>query len=159
MSASFPPCHCMVCVFYALAALKSLLRFLFIQNLRSLRTTKGARAYSVVLSRSRHWMLAGAIWCRMTVHSRQRVWRAVVVVPWCVRACLHLCFSHVCSEYCCVQKVFTPYSALGLCTGLTPSTTGHCHRHNLLSTLGALAVLGALRYKPEGRGFDSQWCH
>jgi hypothetical protein len=31
-----------------------------------------------------------------------------------------------------------------------------CYGDYLLSSV---VQLGALRYKPEGRGFDSRWCH
>ena len=29
----------------------------------------------------------------------------------------------------------------------------------VMNTLSYISILEALRYKPEGRGFDSRWCH
>jgi hypothetical protein len=65
-----------------------------------------------------------------------------------------------------VRKI-SPYRSLN--TGfLTRSQSlyllrypGRQFRYGLVVVLGARgsAVVEALRYKPEGRGIDSQWCH
>jgi hypothetical protein len=40
-----------------------------------------------------------------------------------------------------------------------PSLPGELSRIHLAGGLRGGAVVEALRYKPEGRGFDSLWCH
>jgi hypothetical protein len=37
--------------------------------------------------------------------------------------------------------------------------TFHLHTEYIWGTLLVAQLVEALRYKPKGRGFDSQWCH
>ena len=67
---------------------------------------------------------------------------------------------------CVCDCIYNPYDdvAIALVWGLVNNYLSECLfvrifvHHSAAGALGDV-VVKALRYKPEGRGFDSRWCH
>ena len=88
-----------------------------------------------------------------TVYPRQRVSRAIVIVPWYVRALVFQpCLLRV---LLCAEGIYTFHRYRQASAQVFPRPQQDIATDNMLSKLRASTILGALRYKPEGRGFDS----
>jgi hypothetical protein len=52
-----------------------------------------------------------------------------------------------------------PFLLIDICGCKIKFGTVHCILGYILRGRGGTQSVEALRYKPEGRGFDSRWCH